>query len=397
MCRKTILLIRATVLSLAAVAIVSVSGNASQASPRYALKIAPQSGAAIASQIDQRIVAQVGLGVGLQSSVFKTQLQILDALRSRVGVCITAHQHGGDDHDDGDRVGKVGLRNDDNNDDDDDSQDDGGGSFKLVELSANGPLNINAIIEVYYDNECKKVFIHAPLKVQPTGQNGISFTESATFFKPVGTVLGKLTVNASGAKTDSELKLNGTGTFVPSNGGVHVEFGLDCAFPTVLTGANPFVCNGAVVASFNALKFDLGLLSSLTTKVTEVECHDFVGSFRGTERLVGGPFGKLGISLKDDSVRITGPSVSLGTIVIAGSEHLGASPSLIAWTVTDAQHDIVASINAAKGSTQGFVGIIKDTITQKTLATFSVDQSGSGWMIFSNNQNVSITSWIIGN
>jgi hypothetical protein len=395
---KNVLLIRAAVLSLAVVSCGSVCGSASQASPRYALKVAPQSGAAIAAQIDQRIVAQVGLAVGLQSSVFKNQLQILDALRSRVGVCIAAHHEDGDDHEDGDRVAKASAGHDDNNDDDNDdnSQKDGGGSFKLVEFSASGPLNITAIIEVYYDNECKKVFIHAPLKVQPTDQSSLSFTETATFFKPVGTILGKLTVNASGGKTDTELNLSGTGTFVPSNGGVHIEFGLDCSFPTILTGAKPFTCNGAVVASFNALKFDLGLLSTLTTKVAEGGCHDFIGSFRGTEQIVGGPFGKLGILLKDDSVKITGPSISLGTIVIAGTEHLGSSPSLISWTVTDTQHDIAASISVAVGEAQGFVGVIKDTVTRKALATFSVDQSGSGWMVFSNNQRGAITTWIIG-
>jgi len=355
----------------------------------------------MANQIDQRIVAQLGLGVGLQSSVLKSQLQILEALRSKVGVCIAAHHDdSGDDH--SDRITKAGLSNQDEDEDNDDEdededEDNGGASIKLLKLSANGPLNIDAVIEVYYDNECKKVFIHAPLTVHPTDQSSISFTEVATFYSPVGAILGKLTVNASGAKSDTDVNLTGTGSFVPSNGGVHVQFGLACAFPTVLAGAKPFVCNGAVVASFNAFKFDLGLSSTLTTKVTEVGCHRFVGSFKGTEQLVGGPFGKLGVSLKGDTVSITGPAVSLGTMTIAGTERLGTSPSLVSWTVTDARHDLVASVNSDTGSTNGFTGVVKDTVTGKKLATFSVDQSGSGSMVFSNNQKVTITSWIIGN
>lgn len=343
-------------------------------------------------QVAQRIIAQLGLAAGLQSNILKSQLQIIQALQGKAGVCFSADDD--DDHHHHEHDNADLARHDDDGGHHGGTQ--GGGSFKLLSLRLAASA-FDADVEVYYDNDCKKVFVHSALQVQPLNTYALSLKEKANFYKPNGAALGKVTLSGTGARQNNLLDLNGSGTFMPAGGGAAVKFGVDCSYPAVLPVNKPFVCTGGVVASLNALKMDFGLTSTITTKVKKV-CSGFVGSFYGPVRVVTGAFGKLGLSVKPNSVSVTGPSKPLGSATISGSAQLNTTgPSPTSWTITDVELNIAVETYVSDGSKPGFKGAVRDTRTHKTLATFSVDQSGNGSIVFTSNQKSAITGWIMSN
>jgi hypothetical protein len=96
------------------------------------------------------------------------------------------------------------------------------------------------------------------------------------------------------------------------------------------------------------------------------------------------------------SLLITG-GTTYGTTVDAGS---AASftifpPTPTGWTVTDATDDQIFTISLVDNISRNYAGTIKRISTGATLASFTLDQSGSGSITYSDGTTASITTWIL--
>jgi hypothetical protein len=332
--------------------------DAAQLAPEPEAAVQP---AAIPASLEQRIMAQLGIGQGFMQRMLQSQLNILDTQnRGRVGTC----RQLGD-----------------------------GSSIQLK--SSTGTFVTKAVVEIYFDSRCKDVFIHSMLTVRPKSFTSVSLTETATFRRPTGTTAGTLTFAATGSETSNTVRFAGTGSWAPSGGGANTEVGLKCDYPLKLSGAKPFPCSFGIVQPVKAFNADLAVAATLKFKVNAV-AGGFDGAFTGAAQLSSGPLGTLGVSAPNSGpVTISGPDKSIGTSSISGSARLTVfAPPPCSWSVSNGRQTL--AVQMAKGLTQNSAGTIKDA-ANKTLATFSVDKSGEGTITYSDRQRAKITNWLIAN
>jgi hypothetical protein len=317
--------------------------------------------AAVSATMEQRLLAQLGLGQGFMQRMLQSQLNILDTEnRGKIGTCRAL----GD-----------------------------GSSIQLK--SSIGTFVTKAVVELYYDSHCKDVFVHSQMNVRLKTFSSVSLAETAIFHRPNGTIAGTLILAATGSESSSAVRFAGTGTWAPSGGGAKTEIGLKCDYPLKLSGAKPFPCSFGIVQPVKSFNADLAVAASMKFKVNAT-AGGFDGAFTGAAQLSSGPLGKLSVSAPGTGpVTIAGPDKLIGTSSIAGSARLAVfAPPPSSWSVTDGQQTL--AVEMAKGLTQNSTGTIKDS-ANKTLATFSVDKSGEGSITYSDRQKAKVTNWLVAN
>jgi len=189
-----------------------------------------------------------------------------------------------------------------------------------------------------------------------------------------------------------------TGHFTPAGSGA-VDIGFDCDLP-VLSVAHPtgkVVCHVGVAQTLASAAGDLASVTPIT--VTVSRNSDRATFVANNAKLARGPSGKLGISAPTNhSLDITGPDTAIGTAagsgVFAVFSVFPKGPT--SWVSTDTGNNVRFSISMAKGA-KTLNGTIKTVSNSATLATFSVDVSGTGSITYSNNKKATIKSWIITN
>jgi hypothetical protein len=362
-------LVRGTTILLVGLAIASAAPRQASAQSEFELDSDMTATPAVsAGLIEQRALAQAGLGQAFMFRLLQSHLRI------------------GDTEDEG-NIGKC-------------KQLDHGGSVKLTRRV--GTFVRQSTVEVYYDNRCKQVFIDSLLTVDEKTTNHFATVEAATFHKPpragktIGPVTGKLNLTSIAVKTPTVVHLAGTGTWTPT-GGTKVQGGLKCDYPRKLKGARPFTCSFAMAQPFNSLKMDVASATVLKFRVVDASAGTFNGVFSGPVQLFTGAFGKLSVAAPSNGpASILGAHKSLGTTTAKGSVPLMVFwPPPSSWTVTDALHAESFMIEMAKGLSRNSAGAI--THTNKTLATFSVDKSGDGSITYSDRQTAKILNWLPGN
>jgi hypothetical protein len=317
--------------------------------------------------IEQHALAQAGLGQGFMFRLLQSQLSI------------------GDTENDG-NVGKC-------------KQLASGGSVKLKHRV--GSFTRKSTVDVYYDAACKQVFIESLLNLDEPVTNHFSIVETATFHKPppagkpLGPITGKLALKSIVTKTATVVHFTGTGTWTPT-GGAKLHGALKCDYPRKLKGAKPFTCSFATAQSIKTLRMDIASATKLTFKVSNALSGNFDGAFTGPGQLFTGASGKLGVAApKTGPVTVSGPRKTLGTTTAKGSVRLAVFwPPPASWSVTDAAHAQSFTIEMPKGPSRVSAGTI--THGKKTLATFSVDNTGEGSISYAG-QKAKIVNWLPAN
>ena len=320
-------------------------------------------GSTSTTAIEQRAITQLGFGHGFASRTLQSQVQILKTIRARhIGVCTSFTD---------------------------------GGSIKLSKSTGLTP--INAVVAIYYDNQCKTVFLQATVTVWPSSKSNISFNQTSMVYRSTGPLLGKLAINGTADDNGTTTLSTGTGTFVPANSAYHIHVGLNCAYPSVLRGAKPFGCKFGVAQPFKELRMDVASLWSVTFTVKETATNSFTGSFKGAATFLTGPFGTLSVSAPNSkALVISGSSKVFGHASIAGSERLAVfSPPPTSWNATNVVAAEGFSLSMAKDATRNSSGTVKDISTKKPLASFLIDQSGTGSAIYSDGLKATVTNWLI--
>lgn len=352
--RSTLWIVLAAGIVLADIA----NGNAAQSETPAAVS---------ASLIAQHSSAQEGLAIGFSSMMLQGQLMASDAIES------------------GAARGCVKIA--------------GGGSGSRKTLSKSGDkTNLQAVVEIYYDDACTKPYLHVVASgeiVSPT----VTFDFTETYYSPANKPLGVLDLHLTAKRQNAgaEVQTSIIGTFTPHGANsVPVHIGFTC--PLQLGGTS--TCTTGIAQKFSSLNLDLAALVPLDTTVTYVINRIFKVTFAGTSaKLARSAADTLSISAPNNrTLQITGPYTLYGnTTTTSGkmARYTLFSPPPVSWTVTNSVRDTVFSIKMGPGTAHNYTGTVKTNSTSNTLATFHLDESGTGWITYSNNVRAKVTAWTL--
>jgi len=316
----------------------------------------------VSALVKEHALAQQGLSLGLAANIAQSQMAFFDA-PAQVNKCASVS---------------------------------GGGSAKTLQFAATSPDTVKITVELYYVKQCKQHYLNIAADATKFGDNKLTLTGSATIYGLDGKVLGKMAISESlnvfvGGDTD---QLSGTATFTPT-GSTPVFLGYDCGLPSTPMDTTVH-CHVGVAQRSKPLGVDLASLTPITVKLPKAGTAAFTAN-KG--QLVRGSLGALRISAPTNTtLKITGTSAAVGTTKGKGSfasfSMLPKGPS--SWTSTDSANDLEFSITMATNATE-LTGAITKISTDATLASFSLDVSGTGEITYSNNAKARITAWTLAN
>ncbi len=307
--------------------------------------------------VAQRAVAQEGLAIAAASNVLQTQVRVLLDIE-------------------------------------------GADSSACVSLGTNGSMKRPVADEYvfYYDTACTRKFIDATESTPNSSANPVVISGTATYFGPSGTNLGTLTLNESALfvpnfATATKIEVSGLGTFQAASGAVPVDLGLTCTVGT----ASTVPCAGGIAQDFAKLGEALASVSPLTLKAAKTGTRiTFTGA---NSQLVTGALGHLSVTTPTQTtLGIGGTHASWGTTTAKGgaAEFALFPPTPTGWTVTDKAHGVVFAVKVLTNGSFDSAGTVKTTgKSPKTLATFTVDQSGTGSISWSDGTKDAITAWTL--
>jgi hypothetical protein len=278
----------------------------------------------------------------------------------------------------------------------------GGGSIKV--LSKVGTFNTQATVEIYYDSDCKDVFIRSVLNFNQDTPSSVVFSQKADFSDMDGKKIGSLSLKANGKKASGSLvNFDGTGIWTPTKG-TKVLVGLKCDYPETLKGAKPFTCSYALAQSFKGLKLDLGVAAKMTVAVVPVKNAKgdvvkglFNGDFTGTAQIYRGDLGNLKVTAGKGDMGIGGGLSVKTAATLAGLMRLSVfwqngTPKPNSWTVTHGQETFAAAM--LTGPERNSAGTIVNLVPT-TLATFNVDKAGAGTITYTPTKASAIVNWLV--
>jgi hypothetical protein len=329
------------------------------------------------SLVAEHALAQVGFSIAMASSVLNVQLWVIEV---QDGILNRSVQE---------VAGKT-------------AQMPGGGSIRVDPgLSATSQT---VTITIYYDSTFTQPYVDIVAGLLPPGTGAsddlppdLTWPETLTYHGVDGRILGVLSLTQHLATTNGHAY--GTGTFVPATGAPNVQLGLDCLMST---SASSFQCAGGVAQDFPSLSLAIGSVTPLTltrrgsgSRDAGAGPIDFSGS---ASTVVSGPLGALALGTPvPPSLSIAGGTSFTSTVTDgSAAESLVFFPPVpTGWTITDSVHDERFTITLIDDTTRNLTATITRVSTGETLASASLDRSGTGSITYSDRSTVAITSWTL--
>jgi hypothetical protein len=324
------------------------------------------------SIIAERALIQTGLSIGLASNVLQSQVEVMFQSGSRSLPCTALT---------------------------------GGGSIKTgatpsitVEGHAIYPLT------VYYDSHCTKPYIVTDVTAMvQTGEGSGTLAETAAYYGPDGNQIGTMTLNEVITETIAgnaitNIEVNGLSLFVPK-GQTPVQLGLSCNIPFSFGSATMVLqCAGGVVQDFPALKLAAGAITSLTLTISHTSGGSSI-AFTGTGSTTTGPIGWITLTNPSWNSFVTQNGIPFTTTAHSGSaaEFALFPPTPTGWSLTDPVNDEKLEISVVSNTTRSLSLTITTISSGSTLASGTIDQSGTGTITYSDGQSTSITNWTVAN
>jgi hypothetical protein len=272
----------------------------------------------------------------------------------------------------------------------------GGGSAKLIEATPK-KSQIEGVVDLYYDSHCTKRFIAADVGLIFNHHSlKLPATVTAAYAGPTGGKLGTMTLDDTIVISGKAVRLTAIGSFVPAKGRAAVSLGLICNTPAGSKTEIAQHCQVGVAQDFPALKLALASITPVQ-RVVHVAGNSYTVTFTGSGSLVSGAIGGLSVvAASPNKLGILGASEADGRARLAGSAEYGLFPPMPAgWTVTDKAAGTRFSINVASDTLRNWVGSITKISNRTPLATFSVDQSGTGTISYSDGSRAAVTAWML--
>lgn len=316
-----------------------------------------------AALVEQRVLAQQGLAIALASTVLQSQLYTLISLVGQA-----------------DNVGCTALP--------------GGGGLILLTPTTSIPFQIG----FYFDAACTRIYMKETVTSYTADDNlgNYHIIANAAYTGPTGTALGSIAFDeqANGiGQGNGQLSgtVNGLGTYTSLTGAPSVRLGLNCNLGA--GGHSVGICQGGIAQNFAGLSTAFGSVTTLALDSTATGAI----TLSGTSQLTSGALNALTLTQPTTTSMVVNGGTTYGTTSDAG----GAAsftlfpPTPTGWTVTDAAHDQVFTINVADNNVRNLIGTLKRISTGATLATIALDQSGTGTITYSDNTTAPITSWML--
>ncbi len=314
------------------------------------------------SLVAERALAQTGLSIGLAAVVLQTQMEVFDIAQNPTS-CEPA------------KNGPFSVR-----------------TGTTPSLTLPGGAALYPVI-LYYDAGCTRPYVTSSVtSATPTGADTLAMTETATFSGLDGTNLGTLALNVKLEGIDAGAQVYGLSVFTPASGAkTPVHLGLHCGIPV----AGP--CAGAIVQDFPALNLTVGTVTCINlTPVKDASGTPTGATFIATGSTVSGPMGSLTLTNPSPaSFVIQGGAAYASTTGSGGAAFSLTASTPSSWRLTDAAHDQQFQISMVNTTTRAMSLTIAQVSTGATLATGSIDHSGSGSITYSDGSAAAITSWTL--
>lgn len=354
-----IALLAAAAIALAGCTTGPVASPSSSRTAGASRTASPTASAASATDIAVRTVTQEGLAIALASNVLQGQLLLVDAATS-----------------DGVEPGCQTLP--------------GGGGH--IVTNASGPDSARQVADtVYYDSACTRPYMNMTATVAISNGDSTA-TAKVDYVGASGAALGTMTTDAH-ADLGSGIDLEGLGTFTPAGGGTPVSLGLACQF----VDDHHLNCQGGIAQDFSALRVAIGSITPLSLTIGDdlPDPITFTGSSNSTAT---GALGSLSIGSPDrTNLAIQGATPAAGSTTSTGQAHgfVPFPPTPTGWTVTDTAHDVAFKLDLVDDTSRALTGTVTRASTQQSLATLSLDQSGTGTITYAGQKAAPITSWLL--
>ncbi len=249
-----------------------------------------------------------------------------------------------------------------------------------------GPQRVKVVIDVFYDPQCTTLLTHAVLHVGFTDARHMSvlIDGKATTYSSSGKPVAFATIAANGTLGATTQFTTTGGIALTRTGPAILTFGLSC------TLASSNSCGFGGIATVSSTQ-SLGVSSSL---------HGFVASGTGSGTVAlnaytGAPGSLSLVHAKDDTWKISGGSLAATQ---NGSFHESVkSASLnVSGSLNLSDSLANASTSANFGTRTGIGnGVVSQTSTGKSFATYSTDAAGSGEIHYSDGSTGDIVFFII--
>jgi hypothetical protein len=349
--------------------------------------VALNANAVSATLIEQRILAQQGLSIGLATITLKSQFAAFFGVGGTLNTCTS-----------------IG----------------GGGSLMAVSHSFPN-FNIKGRVKIFFDASCTSLYMDETLKFTLVSADPLTYslTGTAQIYSKAGKKVGTLSLPniKLSAPSLTTLKLIGTETVtsVAANTPV-LTLGLSCELPRAdsITAAGPaaspletftrFVsvsasddidCVEGVAQDFPTIALSTASLTPITLQLAASGKVTFKQT--SPAKLVTGAIGALSIKVAaSGKVTIAGTSTPFGTDKLSGTaaELVLFPPKPTKWTIVDAAHTTTFSIQLLDDTTRNLGGSVATTGGTE-LAPITLDQSGTGLITYSNGVKAAISSWAI--
>jgi hypothetical protein len=272
----------------------------------------------------------------------------------------------------------------------------GVGSSKVLRKVASGDVT-SSHITIYYDGGCTRPYIEASAHMV-SSKSSYAITESATYLGTGGATLGAMQVIEEALETGSKLSVHGIGTFTPHNGAPIVHLGLSCAIPDGSSVPPPFVCEGGIAQKFPRLGVSLGSVTPITLTLKAASANQYVVNFASSHSTMErDASGALSIETTANSLlTVTGGGTAFTSDATKGTAGRFAlfPPTPTGWTITDAATKDTFAISVTNNATRQLRGSVT-TASGKTLATLSVDRSGTGVITYGHGTTHPVTNWLL--
>jgi len=319
------------------------------------------------SAIAERALAQTGLSIAFASNVLQSQVMVIAMSGSSSLPCRVLN---------------------------------GGGSYltgttptTMVEGHPIYPLT------VYYDNYCTQPYIAATVTgMTRTGYGAGVIVETATYYGLNGARLGTLTLNITLLETIvgdaiTNVQVHGLSIFTSvGNPQAPVQLGLSCSIPfSTSTDVMVLQCTGALAQDFPALGLAIGAVTSLNLNIASSV------TFTGGGSTVTGPISSLAVTNPTwDSFVIQGGTSYTSTTASGGAAAYALfPPTPTGWTLIDSANDEKLQVSVIDNTVRNLSLTITKVSTGDTLVVGTIDQSGTGTIIYSDGRSAAITSWTL--
>jgi len=200
--------------------------------------------------------------------------------------------------------------------------------------------------------------------------------------------------------SNTELQLYGLGIFTPAKGTTPVQLGLYCTIPATDPNATSATaqCGGGIAQDFPLLNLAIGAVTPLNLTIPFDALGDPSGvTFMGGGTSVTGPPGSLTLTNPAPASLVINGGSSFATTTSSGGAAAFSlfPPQPTAWSLSDAAHDQKFSISVVDNIARNLAATIVQVSTGKTLATATLDQSGTGAVTWSDGTTAAITSWTL--